>query len=88
MKINNPDYRNGPVFFKFITVKGLMELLAQVPEDYLVNAQSMARTGNLGIYSRADLDAPLEYIINIGDEELTFYGDLSNNFKDLNNHKP
>lgn len=73
MKINNPDYRNGPVFFKFITVKRLMELLAQVPEDYLVNAQSMARTGNLGVYP-PDRD-DLAYIIDIGQEDIEVIDD-------------
>lgn len=76
MKINNPDHLAGPVFFKFITVKRLMELLAQLPEDYLVNAQSMGQTGNLGVYAK--YGGPLEYIIDIGHEDIEV----------INDHKP
>lgn len=41
----------GPAFFKFISVRKLKELLAQVPENYMVNAQSIGQTGNLGVFS-------------------------------------
>lgn len=73
MRIKNDDYLNGPVYFKFITVGKLKELLNQVPDDYFVNAQPIAGTGNLVIYDSnllSDLDQPISHLIDIGDESI------------------
>lgn len=74
MRISNPDYLHGPVSFKFITVKKLKELLDQVPDNYLVNAQSIAQTGNIEIYPDLECATPT-IIIDFGDEQIEYYGE-------------
>lgn len=71
-----------PAFFKFITVKKLAELLENLRDEDLLNCQSIANTGDLGIYRRDDPEAPIEKLrdagdlvgtVRFGEEKVDFY---------------
>ena len=72
MRVKNDDFLNGPVYWKFITVEKLIELLQGIEnKQILVNAQSIAYTGNLGMYETTRSD--IVGTVDIGDEKVEWY---------------
>lgn len=58
---------------KLLQVVKLRELLAQFPDEYWLSAQSIANTGNLGVY--AGPYGPIVAAIDFGSEDVERYDD-------------